>query len=71
MVFARAYHEPEESPHLVDANAALDLIERHVQVVLNAGGEHALRERLNRILAPRSPSLSSPRGAARQRRRAA
>lgn len=44
----RFYHEAQEPAEA--ANAALDQIERLAQVVLDAGGEVALRARLSRLL---------------------
>ncbi len=46
----RALHEPVEPDHMSAANDALDMIERCVRTVLDAGGEFALRRRLEKLL---------------------
>ncbi len=44
--------EPVESERMADANAELDAIEAGIRRVLDAGGEHALRLRIARLLPP-------------------
>lgn len=61
---ALSFHEPEESERLIDANDALDTIERCVRTVLDAGGEHALRQRLAHLLPPAASAQRSSRRAA-------
>ena len=53
----RAFSEAAEPDVLDSANDALNRIERDVRQVLGAGGEYALRNRLDRLLATHAVNL--------------
>jgi hypothetical protein len=44
------FHEPQENDRLSAANEALERLDECIRTVLDAGGEFALRQRLQRIL---------------------
>jgi hypothetical protein len=57
-------HEPPEPAQLDPVNAALDRIEADVRIVVDAGGEAALKSRLARLLGE-DPRRGSRKGGAR------
>lgn len=68
--FYSARHEPAENELLSRANDALDEIERYVRTVIDAGGEHALRQRLAHLLPPSAKPATKGRRAQRTGRAA-